>query len=112
MAVRICGDCEHFGCVRSLLAVTVYKTLVPRSLYHTLEWNYSIEDLDRELEPLCRALDDADIVYEVKLGMTYIPRYRSTRTQADIATERIHFMFLDEADCTAAELIIGEFDIK
>ena len=92
--------------------MTVYKTLVPRSLYHTLELGCSIEDLDRELEPICRLLDDADIVYEVKMGMNYIPKYKNTRSQSDIVCEKVHFMFLDDADCTAAELIIGEYWIK
>ena len=92
--------------------MTVYKTLVPRSLYHTLELGCSIEDLDYELEPICRLLDDADIVYEVKMGMNYVPRYKNTRSQSDIVCEKVHFMFLDDADCTAAELIIGELDIK
>ena len=92
--------------------MTVYKTLVPRSLYHTLELGCSIDDLDQELEPICRLLDDADIVYEVKMGMNYVPRYKNTRSQSDIVCEKVHFMFLDDADCTAAELIIGELDIK
>ena len=86
--------------------------LVPRSLYHTLELGCSIEDLDKELEPICRLLDDADIVYEVKMGMNYVPRYKNTRSQSDIVCEKVHFMFLDDADCTAAELIIGEYWIK
>ena len=92
--------------------MTVYKTLVPRSLYHTLELGCSIEDLDQELEPICRLLDDADIVYEVKMGMNYTPKYKNTRAMSDIVCEKVHFMFLDDADCTAAELIIGEHWIK
>ena len=105
--VGIC-DSSH----RTCNGMTVYKTLVPRSLYHTLELGCSIEDLDRELEPICRLLDDADIVYEVKMGMNYIPKYKNTRSQSDIVCEKVHFMFLDDADCTAAELIIGEYWIK
>ena len=106
------SDCEHTGSHRTINGMTVYKTLVPRSLYHTLELGCSIDDLDQELEPICRLLDDADIVYEVKMGMSYVPRYKNTRSQSDIVCEKVHFMFLDDADCTAAELIIGEHTIK
>ena len=94
----------------------MYKTIVPRSLYHTLELGCSIQDLDAELEPICRLLDDADIVYEVKMGMSYVPGYKNTGSQMSenplIVCEKVHFMFLDDADCTAAELIIGELTIK
>ena len=106
------SDCEHTRSHRTINGMTVYKTLVPRSLYHTLELGCSIDDLDQELEPICRLLDDADIVYEVKMGMNYVPRYKNTRSQSDIVCETVHFMFLDDADCTAAELIIGEHTIK
>ena len=106
------STCEHTCSDWDKHYMTVYKTLVPRSLYHTLELGCSIEDLDYELEPICRLLDDADIVYEVKMGMNYVPRYKNTRSQSDIVCEKVHFMFLDDADCTAAELIIGEHWIK
>ena len=74
MAFVLGSDCEHRSSDWLEHNMTVYKTLVPRSLYHTLELGCSIEDLDRELEPICRLLDDADIVYEVKMGMNYIPK--------------------------------------
>ena len=112
LAFVLGSTCEHTGCDWIINGMTVYKTLVPRSLYHTLELGCSIDDLDQELEPICRLLDDADIVYEVKMGMNYVPRYKNTRSQSDIVCEKVHFMFLDDADCTAAELIIGELDIK
>ena len=112
MASVLGSDCEHRSSDWLEYSMTVYKTLVPRSLYHTLELGCSIEDLDKELEPICRLLDDADIVYEVKMGMNYIPKYKNTRSQSDIVCEKVHFMFLDDADCTAAELIIGEYWIK
>jgi hypothetical protein len=92
--------------------MTVYKTVVPRSLYHTLELGCSIQDLDRELEPICRLLDDADIVYEVKMGMNYTPKYKNTRAMSDIVCEKVHFMFLDDADCAMAERIIHEQSVK
>ena len=112
LAFVLGSTCEHDSSDWVKHYMTVYKTLVPRSLYHTLELGCSIEDLDYELEPICRLLDDADIVYEVKMGMNYVPRYKNTRSQSDIVCEKVHFMFLDDADCTAAELIIGELDIK
>ena len=111
VVLLVCDNC-YGSRVWINKGMTVYKTIVPRSLYHTLELGCSIQDLDAELEPICRLLDDADIVYEVKMGMSYVPRYKNTRSQSDIVCEKVHFMFLDDADCTAAELIIGELTIK